>query len=231
MLPTDFVCHGCSEHSIVRVEPISDQEKMIIPPIASSYSSSLPYFTIYFNFSILQHFWYTQPNNLESVLMGCTYVGSAKSYEIILHRSDIKLYQRLDCAISDVLTHFKNEFENQYRTIIELTTLKLQSIMTPQMLEACVDVTLVIDHHCDGGILLAMEESFTINKSSIELLEPIETDERNNNDDCLVCLDEIGEETQVLRLPCSHMFHGDCITKWLENSHYCPLCRFQMPTD
>ncbi|KAH0681685.1 hypothetical protein KY285_021937 [Solanum tuberosum] len=163
--------------------------------------------------------------------MGCTCVGSAKSYEIILHRSDIKLYQRLDCAISDVLTHFKNEFENQYRTIIELTTRKLQSIMTPQMLEVCVDVTLVIDHNCDGGILLAMEESSTIKKSSIELLEPIETNERNNNDVCLVCLDEIGEETQVLRLPCSHMFHGDCITKWLENSHYCPLCRFEMPTD
>uniref|UniRef100_M0ZSV5 RING-type E3 ubiquitin transferase n=2 Tax=Solanum tuberosum TaxID=4113 RepID=M0ZSV5_SOLTU len=103
--------------------------------------------------------------------------------------------------------------------------------MTPQMLEVCVDVTLVIDHNCYGRILLAMEESSTINISSIELLEPIETDERNNNDDCLVCLDEIGEETQVLRLPCSHMFHGDCITKWLENSHYCPLCRFQMPTD
>ncbi|XP_006344335.1 ERAD-associated E3 ubiquitin-protein ligase HRD1-like [Solanum tuberosum] len=157
--------------------------------------------------------------------------GSAKSYEIILHRSDIKLYQRLDRAISDVLTHFKNEFENQYNTIIDLTTRKLQSIMTPQMLEVCVDVTLVIDHNCYGRILLAMEESSTINISSIELLEPIETDERNNNDDCLVCLDEIGEETQVLRLPCSHMFHGDCITKWLENSHYCPLCRFQMPTD
>ncbi|KAK4720417.1 hypothetical protein R3W88_010650 [Solanum pinnatisectum] len=144
-----------------------------------------------------------------------------KSFFIVQISSSIK-------AISDVLTHFKNEFENQYNTIIELRTRKLQSIMTPEMLEVCVDVTLVIDQICDGRILLAMEESSTINKSSIELLEPIETDERNNNDDCLVCLDEIGEETQVLRLPCSHMFHGDCITKWLENSHY---CRFEMPTD
>ncbi|KAK6790588.1 hypothetical protein RDI58_009669 [Solanum bulbocastanum] len=108
--------------------------------------------------------------------------------------------------------------------------------MTKQMLEVCMDVTLMIDHQCHGRILLELEElpengMVPASKSSIELLEPMEADERNSNDECLVCLDAIGEETQILRLPCSHMFHGDCITKWLENSHYCPLCRFEMPTD
>ena len=36
-------------------------------------------------------------------------------------------------------------------------------------------------------------------KSSIELLETIESDERNNNNDCFVCLDEIG------RLKCIYL--------------------------
>ncbi|KAH0678066.1 hypothetical protein KY284_019151 [Solanum tuberosum] len=109
--------------------------------------------------------------------------------------------------------------------------------MTKQTLEVCMDVTLMIDYQCHGRILLASDElhenigMVPASKSSIELLEPMEADERNSNDECLVCLDAIGEETQVLCLPCSHMFHGDCITKWLENSHYCPLCRFEMPTD
>ncbi|XP_055802326.1 uncharacterized protein LOC129871438 [Solanum dulcamara] len=236
MLPTGFVCHSCFERSLVSVKPISKQEKLIIPPIASSYSSSLPYLTIHFNFSIIQQFLYIPPNDQESVWVGITWDGSTKPTQIVIHLSDTKLYQRLDRAISEVLMLFKGVFEDQYHTIIECTTHKLQRMMTTGMSEISVDVTLLINHECDGRILVALEEELSTygmvaaSKSSIELLEPMEADEINSNDECLVCLDEIGEETQVLRLPCSHMFHGECITKWLEKSHYCPLCRYEMPT-
>ncbi|TYI13251.1 hypothetical protein ES332_A08G046500v1 [Gossypium tomentosum] len=33
------------------------------------------------------------------------------------------------------------------------------------------------------------------------------------------------------QMPCSHTFHVDCIVKWLKQSHYCPICRFEMPTN
>ncbi|XP_069152470.1 E3 ubiquitin-protein ligase MPSR1-like [Solanum lycopersicum] len=131
-----------------------------------------------------------------------------------------------------------DKFEDQQHVIVEETIRKLQGIdITSEMSEVCVDVDLQIDHCCDGRILSALEESSSVDgmvpasESSIELLEPMEADERNSNDECLICLDELGEETDVLRLPCSHMFHAECITKWLQNSHYCPLCRFEMPTD
>ncbi|KAL7094132.1 hypothetical protein ACP275_11G082400 [Erythranthe tilingii] len=49
--------------------------------------------------------------------------------------------------------------------------------------------------------------------------------------ECRVCLSAVYEEgDEVRKLKCSHIFHGDCIKKWLRTSHYCPLCRFEMPT-
>ncbi|CAH9142210.1 unnamed protein product [Cuscuta epithymum] len=48
---------------------------------------------------------------------------------------------------------------------------------------------------------------------------------------CAVCLDCLKrEEEEAVRMPCSHRFHAKCIRQWLRKSHYCPLCRFQMPT-
>ncbi|KDP21212.1 hypothetical protein JCGZ_21683 [Jatropha curcas] len=49
------------------------------------------------------------------------------------------------------------------------------------------------------------------------------------SEDCSICFEEISEFGASM--PCSHHFHGTCILRWLENSHYCPICRFEMPTD
>ncbi|KAJ4827737.1 hypothetical protein Tsubulata_036814 [Turnera subulata] len=49
------------------------------------------------------------------------------------------------------------------------------------------------------------------------------------NNDCAICLE--GMVDTALAMPCNHTFHRACITKWLKTSHYCPICRFQMPTE
>ncbi|KAL2233569.1 E3 ubiquitin-protein ligase RNF43-like [Sesamum indicum] len=46
---------------------------------------------------------------------------------------------------------------------------------------------------------------------------------------CSICMEEFEEGCDGVCMPCSHVFHGDCINKWLTTSHYCPLCRFEMP--
>lgn len=40
---------------------------------------------------------------------------------------------------------------------------------------------------------------------------------------CAICLSEFGEGESVQLLPCGHVFHTDCITHWLQVSHYCPM--------
>ena len=42
--------------------------------------------------------------------------------------------------------------------------------------------------------------------------------------DCPICFDKItGVDKTVLK--CNHLFHKECIDKWFEKSHCCPLCR------
>ncbi|KAI7980819.1 E3 ubiquitin-protein ligase ATL41 [Camellia lanceoleosa] len=44
--------------------------------------------------------------------------------------------------------------------------------------------------------------------------------------ECSVCLSPIREEAKVRVLPnCKHLFHVDCIGKWLSLHTTCPMCR------
>ena len=65
--------------------------------------------------------------------------------------------------------------------------------------------------------------------------------ERDAGSSCTICLEDLvplglegdgggGDRVAVLKLPCSHVFHKDCIVRWLESSQLCPLCRYALPT-
>ncbi|KAE7997377.1 hypothetical protein FH972_002018 [Carpinus fangiana] len=47
--------------------------------------------------------------------------------------------------------------------------------------------------------------------------------------ECIICAEEFEGGLELTRLPCAHVYHGDCIVKWLETSHRCPLCRYPLP--
>ena len=49
--------------------------------------------------------------------------------------------------------------------------------------------------------------------------------------ECSICLMEINEGQDTILIPCGHMFHDNCVTKWLKMHNTCPLCRFELPTD
>lgn len=67
-------------------------------------------------------------------------------------------------------------------------------------------------------------------KSSIDGLKKVRIDDFCSIRECSICLEEFCDELEVVCLPCLHLYHKDCIVKWLHTSHLCPLCRFPMPT-
>lgn len=49
--------------------------------------------------------------------------------------------------------------------------------------------------------------------------------EQHIQENCPICLDSIQEHQYVISLPCNHVFHTDCITRWFNSNSTCPLCR------
>jgi len=48
---------------------------------------------------------------------------------------------------------------------------------------------------------------------------------------CPVCQEELEEKTSVLKLPCLHIYHPQCLMPWLEKRNTCPMCRYELPTE
>ncbi|XP_050875616.1 probable E3 ubiquitin-protein ligase ZFP1 [Lathyrus oleraceus] len=55
---------------------------------------------------------------------------------------------------------------------------------------------------------------------------------------CCICMEKFHDELEeggdsddvrISTMACGHIFHYNCIVKWLQTSHVCPLCRYAMP--
>ncbi|KAK6343290.1 hypothetical protein TWF730_010884 [Orbilia blumenaviensis] len=49
--------------------------------------------------------------------------------------------------------------------------------------------------------------------------------EVDDGTECVVCQDEYKVDEEVVKLPCKHIYHGECVTRWLETHDACPICR------
>ncbi|KAL0408699.1 UNVERIFIED_CONTAM: E3 ubiquitin-protein ligase MP [Sesamum radiatum] len=69
-------------------------------------------------------------------------------------------------------------------------------------------------------------------KASIDAMPSVEIVNGENDDEqCVVCLEEWEAGNMAKEMPCKHKFHGDCIEKWLKIRGSCPVCRYEMPAD
>tara|TARA_Y100000996_G_scaffold391325_1_gene353229 strand:+ start:55 stop:303 length:249 start_codon:yes stop_codon:yes gene_type:complete len=61
------------------------------------------------------------------------------------------------------------------------------------------------------------KEEIIINKYSF-------INKSNNLDECVICLEKMRESENLTILKCSHIYHSECIEKWLKKKSICPMC-------
>lgn len=42
---------------------------------------------------------------------------------------------------------------------------------------------------------------------------------------CSVCRERFGSGIEAKQIPCGHIFHSNCISRWVSLHNSCPLCR------
>ncbi|CAL9130866.1 unnamed protein product, partial [Musa acuminata var. zebrina] len=96
------------------------------------------------------------------------------------------------------------------------------------------------DYFVEPGLDELIEQSMqndrhgapSASRSSIDAMPIIKINQRHLRVDsqCPICLErfEIGSEAR--EMPCTHLYHSECIIPWLEQHNSCPVCRYEMPT-
>ena len=52
--------------------------------------------------------------------------------------------------------------------------------------------------------------------------------EDKNKPKCMICLSNYYLGNKLSYLPCLHIFHLDCLKKWLYQKKYCPICKYNI---
>ncbi|KAF8759483.1 hypothetical protein HU200_010533 [Digitaria exilis] len=47
---------------------------------------------------------------------------------------------------------------------------------------------------------------------------------RKISEECVICKTTYKSRQKMIRLPCSHCYHANCITRWLKINKACPVC-------
>lgn len=80
---------------------------------------------------------------------------------------------------------------------------------------------------------LNRSEHLPANKADVESLPKISVTNFHVSTDltCSICIEPLELGKIAREMPCKHIYHSDCIVKWLSLRNTCPVCRFELPTE
>ncbi|KAF6135805.1 hypothetical protein GIB67_028124 [Kingdonia uniflora] len=117
--------------------------------------------------------------------------------------------------------------------IVDITTIKMAADEAELVQQIMMELTEA--NEVESALRESMEDNEVptcpASQSAIEALKVKNFDEGDSTTSCIFCLEDFSLGADVTMMPCSHIFDGDCIVRWLQQKNECPLCRFQMPVD
>lgn len=165
----------------------------------------------------------------------------------VMNNTDSKIMKGIRLSIKKEITLPHSEFEKlekarkererEQRNLDAIENMLSMEAMSGQTLPRCCWEEEVEEPFLERALMASREQAERLFKpvvratdSSIKKLEDVIVGDRERGP-CPVCLENFIVGSHVTRMPCSHMFHGTCILSWLNKSHVCPLCRFQLPSE
>lgn len=53
----------------------------------------------------------------------------------------------------------------------------------------------------------------------------LKVSQANLHHECSICLENFCADSEIVQLPCGHLYHETCILEWLKAKFTCPFCR------
>ncbi|XP_059289480.1 uncharacterized protein LOC132042999 [Lycium ferocissimum] len=192
--------HPSSDAALNIWQMLSQQELSIKNPNSDYPSNSLPTsLTIKFELITHDRYWFNTDR----------FEHEQDHTKLLLLRFFPSTYMSFETFFYNVMRentkNWGEEFDKNYRNVvIHDMTGKVRENMDDENNKGCQDLIVFV-----RGVLV-------VNHSL------------SGDDECMICFEELGKERELMGMPCSHVFHGDCITTWLEIGHSCPLCRYDI---
>lgn len=67
--------------------------------------------------------------------------------------------------------------------------------------------------------------TYTTLMRKLQNVEDPTEEELQREGNCSICYDEMTNPESCKKLPCGHIFHEQCLARWLERNNSCPYCR------
>ncbi|KAK4568273.1 hypothetical protein RGQ29_003883 [Quercus rubra] len=182
--------------------------------------------------------------NFESIdVRGQIATSPTKYKSFTMQRDLLIMNQNSWFILSNKLSQMDVPFNVQPSTIQKISTVARELAceadnMRRKTIPMMVVLTVIQGFDQELELSEALRESMDtwVNTSSVcgrkSLVEKLEKDKVEDFEtQCVICMEDILMGFEATRLPCSHVYHEDCIVSWLKQSNLCPLCRFHMPVE
>lgn len=107
----------------------------------------------------------------------------------------------------------------------------LMSFNEESHMENIINYLMANDPNKYGNPPASKDEVDKLNRMKVNNENRDEINKMSGEAGCSVCKEDYESDQTAIKLPCSHLFHDECILPWLKDRNSCPTCRFELKTD